>query len=47
MYKIWGRYNGRKELIDEFDDKKECLRCLIEYRLAYGNGWTLWANIKD
>jgi hypothetical protein len=42
MFKIKGIYQGRKETIDEFDDKREAERCLTEYRMAYGLGWDLW-----
>lgn len=42
MFKIMGRYQGRKETIDTFTSRKEAIRCLGEYRLAFGAGWVLW-----
>ena len=29
------------EIIDEFTDKAEARRCLSEYRMAFGPGWTI------
>lgn len=41
-FRIYGQYQGRAELIDEFETEKEARRCLSEYRMAYGPGWLLW-----
>lgn len=48
MYIIMGKYEGcdEAEEIDEFDTRKEALKMLSEYRLAYGAGWKLWIRGK-
>jgi hypothetical protein len=42
-YPIFGKYqNGETEEIDTAEDHKEAKRLLDEYRMAYGEGWSLW-----
>jgi len=44
---IWGRYQGRPpEKIDSDLPKNDALRCLYEYRLAFGKDWILWLGRK-
>lgn len=45
---IWGRYEDRKpEKVDDIP-KHDVYRCLHEYKLAFGKGWTLWVGrLKD
>lgn len=46
--KIWGRYQNKKpEVIDDIP-KHDVQRCLREYVMAFGRGWTLWIGcMKD
>jgi len=44
MYKIIGVYQGREEVLDCFDDKKDAAAMLAEYRLAYGKGWYIYVR---
>ena len=46
-YVILGRYNGQTEEVDSFDEKGEAERCLGEYRMAYGAGWSLWLEERE
>lgn len=47
VHRIWGKYQGRTEKIDEFTSKKEAERCLGEYQMAYGVNWKLWLGKKS
>ena len=42
MYKIMGKYRGSTEQIDETDKEATADFLVSEYRLAFGNGWTIW-----
>lgn len=44
--KIWGEYHGSAEVIDTAPNWKEARRLAGEYRMAYGNGWTIWCGLK-
>ena len=44
--RIWGAYQGRQEVIDQAGSVKEAYRMLYEYRLAFGQSWTLWLGGK-
>ncbi len=46
MYLIMGKSKAGTEEIDEFDTRKEALKMLAEYRVAYGAGWTMWIKRK-
>lgn len=41
MYKIIGKYRGQSEVIDEAGTLKEANYLANEYRIAYGQGWTI------
>jgi hypothetical protein len=41
MYKIYGTYQGNRELIDSTDTKADAEYLAAEYQLAYGNQWTI------
>lgn len=42
---IWGKYKGYKpEVIDETTDWKKAEYLVREYRLAFGQDWTVWAE---
>jgi hypothetical protein len=47
VYKIIGWYQGQREIIDTFeiDQREEAKRCLSEYRMAFGQGWSLKLKI--
>jgi len=36
MYKIFWKYGGNVEEIDEFETEKEAVAMMAEYRIAYG-----------
>jgi hypothetical protein len=42
VYEIRGSYRGRKVTVDSADGKREAIRLLNEYRLAFGPSWRLW-----
>ena len=35
-----------KQYVDQFDNKFQALRCLMEYRLIYGKDWELKLELK-
>lgn len=39
--RIWGRYQGRAEVLDECD-RASAGALAAEYRLAFGTGWVIW-----
>ena len=42
---IWGRLSGKKpEKIDEASNWKEARYLVVEYRMAYGSSWVIWAG---
>ena len=42
IYYIVGKMrNTDPEIIDQFTNKDEAIRCLSEYKMAFGQGWTL------
>lgn len=43
-FKIIGVYNGVREVIDEFDTRREANKMLLEYKLSYGNEWSLYVS---
>jgi hypothetical protein len=46
--KIWGKYqNHAKEELDTAKDVKDAKYLVGEYRLAFGSGWTIWADLPD
>jgi len=44
--KIWGRYQGTSEVLDEAEDQKTADYLVGEYRMAYGRDWLVWAGRK-
>ena len=44
MFKLYGKFNGNTELIDEADTKKEIQVLLIEYLIAFGPKWDIWTE---
>jgi len=41
--KVWGKYGSmRAEEIDSAPTMKEAQFLLAEYRVAFGQGWSLW-----
>ena len=40
-YKIIGIYKGKKEEIDVAENRKQAIKYVNEYRLAYGNDWII------
>ena len=42
MFRILGKYHGRTEEIDQFSNRIEAERMLVEYMMAFGSSWTLW-----
>ena len=47
MFVIKGKYGNEPiENIDEFDTEEEANVMLSEYKMAYGQGWSLWIEGK-
>ena len=46
---IWGKYEGKKEIIDQADNKEEADYLVQEYKLAFGPDWIIWSGryVKD
>lgn len=42
MFQIMGSYQGEVEEIDTAESETEALELVGEYRLAFGQGWTVW-----
>ena len=42
MFKIYGKYRGNTELIDEVDTEDEARTLKIEYMIAFGSVWEIW-----
>ena len=43
MYKLYGKFRGNTELIeDEVETEKEVQKLLIEYLIAFGPIWEIW-----
>ena len=40
-YEIWGTYNGTIETLEQDLDLDEAQRLFYEYRMAFGNDWTI------
>ena len=45
--KIWGKYQGKTEVIDEADTQEEAQNMAGEYRMAFGADWTIWTGAKN
>lgn len=41
MWQIIGTYQGKTEVLDAYNTMSEAIKMLAEYRLAYGNSWTI------
>jgi len=46
-YKIIGKHQGETEVIDTAENKAERDYMLTEYRMAFGQGWTIWSKPID
>jgi hypothetical protein len=45
--KLWAAYQGRDpEEIETVDTWREARTLVREYRMAYGQGWAVWAGSK-
>lgn len=45
--KIWASYQGRAaEEVDLADSWQEARGMVSEYRMAYGQGWAVWAGSR-
>ncbi len=42
VYKIWGAYSGRQEVLDQAHSRQAAERLLGEYRMVFGREWALW-----
>lgn len=42
MFKIFGEYKGKQELLDETDSFVEAEYLVEEYKLAFGDRWAIW-----
>jgi len=40
-YLIIGYYEGNSEVVDEAESKQEAEILAMEYRMAFGRGWTI------
>ena len=45
--KIWGKYSGKTEVIDEAETQEAAQNLAGEYRMAFGAGWTIWTGSKN
>jgi hypothetical protein len=46
IFRIYGRYRGRTEEIDEAHTEREAERLVSEYRMAFGADWSVWQTPK-
>jgi len=46
VYIIYGRSNGETEEIDTAKTEQEAEYLCVEYRVAYGAGWSIWTRKK-
>lgn len=46
MYRIMGAYGTTTEEIDEAETLEEANRLVAEYRMAYGEGWAIWIEVR-
>jgi len=44
---IWGKYQGKAEVIDRASSKREASYLAGEYRMAFGRDWTIWVGRRD
>lgn len=44
---VWGKYQGKAEVIDRASSKREAERLAREYRMAFGRDWEVWAGRRD
>lgn len=44
---INSKYQNEIETIDEFETRKEAIKMLSEYRMAYDSGFELWLSNRS
>lgn len=44
MFKIYGKYQGNTEIIEEVDTEEEARELKVEYMIAFGPSWEIWID---
>ncbi len=47
MFKIYGKFRGNTELIDEVDTEEEAWKLRVEYMIAFGGSYEIWIEENE
>lgn len=42
MFRVYGKYRGNMELIEEVETEEEAKELKMEYMIAFGPSWEIW-----